>query len=473
MASNFEKLMEPMKDIDFQSMGQEEDNGEGDEAAASSVDIQVKKYDDPEKLISEASTTTPFNVQALYEKVVALFKEELLNDEECYDFVHMLNFRLSLQSPSVRSLFRPHPINPQLLTIIPELRDEFKKELDETTIGSIELLNYLRLNEKGNKKELPVKKEEIKVDKLRIVSWDLGGLTVRYNAARVFALEELIKREMFDIILLQEVNVFFARYLKCKLAGLYKFSAGRNFEDDHFYEGTFTLIRTATVSLVGSNIVYFERTGELRSLLKTEVKIGHTKLCILNTHLESMIHNSRVRVQQLQKCFKIFQAREGDANVIFSGSLNVRDWENVQDYDVWVAFGRDKNSECTWDLRVNKLIQFPDLNPDKITHFRPSHAQPFKRFDRIYFRESKKNFKVTPRSFQLIGKEIVAGGKYCISDHYGIVCDFNIDPETYTGQVRNDSEIGPVVSAKADLWDGEDLEETGAEKVKDSWDDDD
>lgn len=66
---------------------------------------------------------------------------------------------------------------------------------------------------------------------------------------------------MFDIILLQEVNVFFARYLKCKLAGLYKFSAGRNFEDDHFYEGTFTLIRTATVSLVGSNIVYFERTG--------------------------------------------------------------------------------------------------------------------------------------------------------------------------------------------------------------------
>lgn len=106
----------------------------------------------------------------------------------------MLNFRLSLQSPSVRSLFRPHPINPQLLTIIPELRDEFKKELDETTIGSIELLNYLRLNEKGNKKELPVKKEEIKVDKLRIVSWDLGGLTVRYNAARVFALEELIKR---------------------------------------------------------------------------------------------------------------------------------------------------------------------------------------------------------------------------------------------------------------------------------------
>lgn len=50
MASNFEKLMEPMKDIDFQSMGQEEDNGEGDEAAASSVDIQVKKYDDPEKV---------------------------------------------------------------------------------------------------------------------------------------------------------------------------------------------------------------------------------------------------------------------------------------------------------------------------------------------------------------------------------------------------------------------------------------
>lgn len=30
-----------------------------------------------------------------------------------------------------------------------------------------------------------------------------------------------------------------------------------------------------------------------------------------------------------------------------------------------------------------------------------------------------------------------------------------------------------MVSAKADLWDGEDLEETGAEKVKDSWDDDD
>lgn len=28
----------------------------------------------------------------------------------------------------------------------------------------------------------------------------------------------------------------------------------------------------------------------------------------------------------------------------------------------------------------------------------------------------------------------MAGGKYCISDHYGIVCDFNIDPETYTGQ---------------------------------------
>jgi len=64
-----------------------------------------------------------------------------------------------------------------------------------------------------------------------------------------------------------------------------------------------------------------------RTLLITKAFVGHVKLALINTHLESTAEFSKQRTVQLKTCFEVCKSFGKEYNVIFGGDLNLRDKE--------------------------------------------------------------------------------------------------------------------------------------------------
>ncbi|EER01074.1 conserved hypothetical protein [Perkinsus marinus ATCC 50983] len=114
---------------------------------------------------------------------------------------------------------------------------------------------------------------------------------------------------------------------------------------------------------------------------------------------------------------------------IFGGDLNIRDDEvrqalllpngskKVDIIDAWEASGRPKDSEFTWDMRINDNLGIK--------------GKPKARFDRLYLANSD-TMKVFPQGFRLTGTtrcdmDEVKGKKRFPSDHFGIQLELKIE----------------------------------------------
>ena len=136
-------------------------------------------------------------------------------------------------------------------------------------------------------------------------------------------------------------------------------------------------------------------------------------------------------MEQLRKSFKM--AMDGDVNstVILAGDLNARDSEvekvgipkGIE--DLWVALGKRKECQYTWDMQRNK-----NITSEIITKFKPRC-----RFDRVYFRPSALQ-EIKPEHFGLCGVEKVPGMQCFPSDHWGIFCIFDINKEFKTEKAK-------------------------------------
>ncbi|XP_015474039.1 tyrosyl-DNA phosphodiesterase 2 isoform X2 [Parus major] len=153
-------------------------------------------------------------------------------------------------------------------------------------------------------------------------------------------------------------------------------------------------------------------------LLKHEVSICGTELCLMTSHLESTKNHSKERIKQLQIVLNEMQKEPESTTVIFGGDTNLRDSEvtklgNLPEgiKDVWESLGKPQHCRYTWDTQSNTNLNI---------------AYKCKmRFDRIYFRPAVEGGHFVPRSMDLIGLEKLECGRYP-SDHWGILCNFDV-----------------------------------------------
>ncbi|XP_055891123.1 tyrosyl-DNA phosphodiesterase 2-like isoform X2 [Biomphalaria glabrata] len=149
-------------------------------------------------------------------------------------------------------------------------------------------------------------------------------------------------------------------------------------------------------------------------------QIKSVPVTLLNSHLESIKQCSGERRNQLSQAFARMRSADKTRVVLFGGDLNLRDSE-LTDFsavpanvvDIWEYTGKKPQTEFTWNLRSNDNRQFD------------SPIQPQFRFDRIYMRNSDPPL-LNPVNFELKGIWRLESCERFPSDHWGILCHFDI-----------------------------------------------
>lgn len=116
------------------------------------------------------------------------------------------------------------------------------------------------------------------------------------------------------------------------------------------------------------------------------------------------------------------QASNANLNVIFSGDMNIRDYEIGElgglpegIFDAWEVCGCDEHTEHTWDMKVNDNLNFVE----------DGRELPRNRYDRMYYTTTTSN-GISCASFELIGKERIEGIGLFPSDHWGLLATFSL-----------------------------------------------
>ncbi|CAG7731747.1 unnamed protein product [Allacma fusca] len=263
-------------------------------------------------------------------------------------------------------------------------------------------------------------------EKFSVISWNLDGLDEKNLEKRTAAVVDLIEKDNYSIIFLQELLPPTFHYIASRLESKYLPVLGTENPGCEYLTATF--LRLNHVVYIDHEIVKFPGTCMDRNVLVTKAYTGRVKLALLNTHLESTAAFAQERVSQLKTCFNLCKSFTPDWNVIFGGDLNLRDTEVSGNMpasmcDLWIKCGSRPSSKYTWDLTRNTNKQMP------------SKYQPRCRFDRFYYRESVP-LSITPEFFGVTGIEKVTGTQSFPSDHWAIIAFFRLEMESRKPQPK-------------------------------------
>ncbi|XP_071496092.1 tyrosyl-DNA phosphodiesterase 2-like [Diadema antillarum] len=257
----------------------------------------------------------------------------------------------------------------------------------------------------------------------RLMSWNIDGLDERDAQVRVLAVCDTILRLAPDVVFLQEVVAFSQLVLAAKLSSKYDIiPAGQMYY-------VCTLVRKLPECRVTSReIIPFPNTKMMRNLLKVKASYRGIYLSLMNTHLESTGPEASQRKVQLKSALTEMQEEDGDRVVIFGGDTNLRDKEVASIggipagvADLWEVCGSDSRSKYTWDTAENDNLSWGE-----------GRSRPKLRFDRLYQRPAAGHAgNLAIRSFQLVGKTRLPSCGRFPSDHWGIVCDFDMIPAEF------------------------------------------
>lgn len=251
-------------------------------------------------------------------------------------------------------------------------------------------------------------------DKLSFISWNIDGLDERNLEKRTKDVVKTIQLRKVDIVFLQEVVSISYGILKSKLSTDYWFT-----DEKEFYFTT-VLVKKSTLNVKNVDVKPFNNTSMCRDLTTVKALLHNgTRLVLINTHLESTKEHAEPRMLQLKTAFEFVRRQDKSASVILAGDMNARDTEvakvGIPDgvEDLWVALGKRKECQYTWDTMRNTNLQMS------------GKFKPRCRFDRVYFRTSTDK-EITAEHFGLCGIEKVPGMQCFPSDHWGIYCIFDI-----------------------------------------------
>ncbi|XP_076306922.1 tyrosyl-DNA phosphodiesterase 2-like isoform X3 [Tachypleus tridentatus] len=227
----------------------------------------------------------------------------------------------------------------------------------------------------------------------------------------------VVVEEDADIVFLQEVVPFSCHYIQSHIPEYQCFQGNW---DGYF---TMTLLKKSMIIVEHHDVIEFPNSRMGRNLLKIEAKIKGIPLTLFNTHLESTSESSSERMTQLKMAYMKIVDTPKDRTVIFAGDLNLRDKEVSQlgDYpasvqDLWITCGERKECQYTWDMSRN----------DNLKWMGASNYKPKCRFDRAFFRQGSLQ-QVVPKYFGLVGLERLLPHRCFPSDHWGILCHFDLE----------------------------------------------
>ncbi|XP_030830225.1 tyrosyl-DNA phosphodiesterase 2 [Strongylocentrotus purpuratus] len=255
----------------------------------------------------------------------------------------------------------------------------------------------------------------------RLMSWNIDGLDERNTEERTGAACDTIMKLAPDVVFLQEVVPTTHTLLKARLSSKYTIHAANSIG---YY--TCTLVKNSSESCITTSLVQpFSNTKMGRNLLIVNASYKNMYLSLMNTHLESTGPAAAERLLQFQQALGEMQIQDPDRVVFFGGDTNLRDKEVASMrglpqgiVDQWEACGADKKTKFTWDTTTNDNLDWQS-----------GSFKPKLRFDRLFQRPAAGHAtNLSISSFKLIGKERLPGCQRFPSDHYGIVCDFDILP---------------------------------------------
>ncbi|CDW53716.1 5' tyrosyl DNA phosphodiesterase [Trichuris trichiura] len=287
-----------------------------------------------------------------------------------------------------------------------------------------------------------------------LLSWNIDGLDPHNVKSRASAVANIILelvctfdlictppfgycRTMPTAVFLQEVVEENLVILREKLSSEYD-ELPRETSCNYF---TKTFLHRNSANCDSSQVIPFEGSCMGRDMMVAQVTLfGKAHCCLVNAHLESGRQYSKVRKEQLSTAFSLMRAADSGVNILFGGDLNLRDHEvkahcdsspaefsKVQIFkiqtlpegivDLWKANGSPSGEKYTWDSTKNDNIASKGIAGRSY--------RPRCRFDRIYMKHSTPRL-LTPTEFKLVGKRVIRSCLCYPSDHFGILCCFQL-----------------------------------------------
>ncbi|ODM98468.1 Tyrosyl-DNA phosphodiesterase 2 [Orchesella cincta] len=250
----------------------------------------------------------------------------------------------------------------------------------------------------------------------KVMTWNLQGLMRAELEKRTDAVKSVILKEEPDAVLFQELITSSYQQLVNSLSN-YDSVLGTDENRGGYFTGIF--YNKQRLNVQSREIRRFKNSVMDRSLLILKLSLGKIKIALLTTHLESLPHFKKQRLEQLTECFEACKSVDEQYNVIFGGDLNLEDGEEdglapETVKDLWIEYGSLDDLKFTWDYTENKNEQLPD-----------SSGEPQRRYDRLYFRCST-SFNMHTENLKLLGKDMVEGTNYHPSDHWALLETFKV-----------------------------------------------
>lgn len=217
---------------------------------------------------------------------------------------------------------------------------------------------------------------------LRVLSWNVDGLSERGINIRTKKMLEEVLAIRPDIFMIQEVSYGNGEQIVDTLhsAG-YKFAM--NDEAPYFCALAWNSNTIESVKCLNSP---FPQTNQFRELLIGHFKFKGRNIVALTSHFESMKESAAIRKEQARVTRDIMQSlRDGKRSelcpvvpdlIIFGGDTNLRESEmksitNVHPTlkDAWIESGSQKHTQFTWDTMKNKNLNVPFVSQIRFDQF--------------------------------------------------------------------------------------------------------
>ena len=248
---------------------------------------------------------------------------------------------------------------------------------------------------------------------MNLITWNLNGLEdehldMRTEAAMFHLLlgapiEKAIapnfKPNMPDIVVLQEVveRTYHAHIVPHLTA------AGFSLFPDAPTERSYFEVIATRHPVIETHYEKFSYSDQGRGLSTLSIE----GLTVMTAHLESQKSGASMRVDQAKQILEIMNKHQGA--IIFAGDTNLRksEWQNLKPSvvrsvkDAWVTTGSDKKHKTTWQMNQYKA-----------------------RYDRVWHHGLGNKNSI--KSFEVFGKEKVAGINQQSSDHLGLRVIFDL-----------------------------------------------
>ncbi|KAK0039942.1 tyrosyl-DNA phosphodiesterase 2 isoform X2 [Biomphalaria pfeifferi] len=264
----------------------------------------------------------------------------------------------------------------------------------------------------------PPIKQTSHVNRLCLLSWNIDGLDPDNLVSRTEGACSMLLHENPEIIFLQEIVSTSLQIIKahCVNYEIFLGLEGDKPAPDSYF--TAILLRKDCTSVERVTLAEFPESRMSRNLLECSVK--SIPMTLLTSHLESTAEYTSERKSQLSQAFSRMKSIDKNRVVLFGGDLNLRDKELTGSsalpegvIDIWEYSGKRAQARYTWDLTINDNKQMS------------AKFQPRCRFDRVYMRNSVPAL-LNPVYFELAGIQRLSSCQRFPSDHWGILCHFDI-----------------------------------------------